>query len=62
MKSLSRDVVLTLIIKLSLLFILWFVCFKGVEKPSKNAQQWLLGGAVTSESRLSIDAYRTHDD
>ena len=43
MRSLARDIKFTLFIKFSLLFILWLVCFKGVEKPSMNPQQWLLG-------------------
>ena len=42
MRSLTRDIQITLFVKFSLLIILWFVCFKGVEKPSINTQQWLL--------------------
>jgi hypothetical protein len=42
-KPLTRDILLTLIVKFSLLFLLWFVCFKNVEKPNKNTAQWLLG-------------------
>lgn len=43
LKPLTRDIVLTLIVKLTLLFILWAVCFKNAEKPNKNTEQWLLG-------------------
>ena len=43
MRSLARDIKLTLLIKFSLLIILWFVCFKGVEKPSMSTQRLLLG-------------------
>ncbi|WP_342447550.1 cytochrome oxidase putative small subunit CydP [Legionella israelensis] len=43
MRPLTRDILVTLIIKLSLLIALWFVCFKNVEKPSKDVRQWLLG-------------------
>jgi hypothetical protein len=43
MRSLARDIQFTLFIKFSLLFILWFVCFKGVGKPSMSTQQWLFG-------------------
>ena len=43
MRTLARDIKLTLIIKFSLLIILWFICFKNVEKPSMNTQQWLFG-------------------
>jgi hypothetical protein len=43
MKPLTRDISITLIVKLLLLITLWWVCFKGVEKPSKDPRQWLLG-------------------
>ncbi|MDR3443579.1 MAG: hypothetical protein P4L65_11300 [Legionella sp.] len=43
-KPITRDILVTLIIKFSLLITLWVVCFKGVEKPRKeNTAQWLLG-------------------
>lgn len=42
-KPLTRDILLTLIIKFSLLFILWAVCFKHVEKPHRTTEQWLFG-------------------
>lgn len=50
-KPLTRDILLTLIIKFSLLFVLWFVCFKHVEKPHKNTEQWLLG-TVPQQKKL----------
>ena len=43
MISLSRDIKLTLIIKFTLLIILWFVCFKDTKKPHITTQQWMLG-------------------
>ena len=49
MRSLARDIKFTLLIKFSLLVILWFICFKGVEKPSISTQQWLLGPSVHAE-------------
>ncbi|EHL30619.1 cytochrome oxidase putative small subunit CydP [Legionella drancourtii] len=42
-KPLTRDILLTLVIKFSLLFVLWTVCFKNVEKPNRNTEQWLFG-------------------
>lgn len=42
-KPLTRDILLTLIVKFLLLFLLWFVCFKHVEKPNAKNGQWLLG-------------------
>ena len=44
MKPLTRDVTLTLLVKLVLLFALWFICIKGVDKPEKDTRQWLFGG------------------
>ena len=46
MKSLARDIRFTLIIKFTLLTILWFVCFKGVKKPAIDTQQWMLGSSL----------------
>lgn len=48
-KPLTRDILLTLIVKLSMLFVLWTVCFKNVEKPNKNTEQWLLGRTLAQE-------------
>lgn len=43
MKTISRDISLTLMIKLLMLFILWYVCFKGMHKPVNDVSRWLLG-------------------
>ena len=43
MKHLTRDILITLAVKLLLLITLWWVCFKDVEKPTKDTRQWLLG-------------------
>ncbi len=50
MKPLTRDISVTLIIKLTLLFALWFVCFKGAHKPMQNASNWLLGTNSSSDA------------
>lgn len=50
MKPLTRDISVTLIIKLTLLFVLWFVCFKGGHKPMQNASDWLLGAHASSHA------------
>lgn len=49
MKHFGRDIRLTLIIKLALLMLLWFFCFKGAEKNKISADKWLFG----SDSVLS---------
>ncbi|KTD08741.1 cytochrome oxidase putative small subunit CydP [Legionella jamestowniensis] len=49
MKPLTRDILLTLSLKFALFFFLWFVCFKDVQKPIKNTQQWLLGSSLQSD-------------
>ena len=43
MRTLARDIKLTLLVKFSLLFILWLICFKDVVKPAIDTQQWLFG-------------------
>lgn len=52
MKPLTRDILLTLSVKFLLLIALWWVCFKDVEKSSKNTQQWLLGTSLPSDTAL----------
>jgi len=43
MKPITREISFTLFIKLTLLFILWFICFKGHHKPIKDSREWFLG-------------------
>ena len=51
MKHLGRDIRLTLVIKLALLMLLWFFCFKGAEKNKISADQWLFGSdAIPSKA------------
>ena len=56
MRSLARDIQLTLFIKFFLLFILWFVCFKNTEKPAITTQQWMLGSepSLTQPKPISL--------
>ena len=49
MRSLARDIRITLLIKFTLLIILWLLCFKGVEKPSINTHEWLLGDRLHAD-------------
>ena len=41
----ARDITITLIIKFSLLFLLWYLCFNGVQKSTVTPAEWLLGPA-----------------
>lgn len=50
MKPLTRDITVTLLIKFTLLILLWIVCFKHIEKPVKNTEQWLLGTNLTKDA------------
>lgn len=53
MKPLTRDILITLSIKFSLLFLLWFLCFKNVEKSRQSNEQWLLGTIQKEEYLFS---------
>ncbi|KTD10484.1 cytochrome oxidase putative small subunit CydP [Legionella hackeliae] len=53
MKPLTRDILLTLSVKFALFFLLWFVCFKDVEKPAKDMRQWLLGSSLQSDTTVT---------
>lgn len=54
MKNLSRDIVITLIVKFTLLTILWWVCFRHVEKPHYDQQQWLFGSTYSADLNKKI--------
>lgn len=43
MKPITREISLTLLLKLTLLFLVWFYCFKGTHKPIKDTREWFLG-------------------
>ena len=43
MKKITKDILLTLMIKFFLLTMLWFFCFKGAEKNTVEMSQWLYG-------------------
>ncbi|WP_203455637.1 cytochrome oxidase putative small subunit CydP [Legionella sp. MW5194] len=51
MKALTRDISITLLVKFILLVLLWWVCFSHVEKPVRDARQWLLGSSVSDETQ-----------
>jgi len=53
MKLLTRDISVTLAVKLVLLILLWFIFVRGIGKPVKDAQQWMLGATV-SDTHLSV--------
>jgi len=46
MKPLTRDILVTLSIKLILLVVLWAVCFRSGTPPYKNTRQWFFGSAL----------------
>ncbi|MDF1678366.1 MAG: hypothetical protein P1U32_06700 [Legionellaceae bacterium] len=54
MASAARDIKRTLIFKLLLLFLLWFVCFRGAEKPVVDAPAWLLGHHSTQKTEVIL--------
>ena len=55
MRSFARDIQITLLIKLTLLFILWFICFKNTKKPSIDTEQWMLGKNDVASKAAHID-------
>lgn len=48
MKPLTRDILLTLLFKFTLLLMLWWVCFHDVERSHLTQTEWLLGSMVQS--------------
>jgi len=43
MKPISRDITITLVVKLVLLILLWWVCVKHFHPVIKSRSQWLMG-------------------
>lgn len=43
MKPITRDVTITLLVKVVLLVLLWWVCVKGMHPILSSSQEWLLG-------------------
>ncbi len=50
MASISRDISITLIVKISLLVALWSINFTHAQKPSVNVKQWMLAQQEKSPS------------
>ncbi|WP_392538625.1 cytochrome oxidase putative small subunit CydP [Legionella sp. 227] len=42
-KPITRDISLTLVIKLLLLFVLWWVCIRTIHPRLEESDMWLLG-------------------
>lgn len=53
MKPLTRDITVTLVVKLSLLIILWLVCVRGIERPAQYGPGWMLGSSVSGSGKIS---------
>jgi len=60
MRTFARDIQITLLVKLTLLFILWFICFKNTKKPSIDSEQWMLGKNVVASKSHNINT--KHND
>lgn len=54
---LKRDISLTLIIKFTLLFILWYLCFSKAHKPNIHVESWFFNSQAI---RALSDSPPTH--
>lgn|GEM_PF-2335564 len=43
MTTYARDITITLVIKLFFLFLLWWVCVRGMHPVLSSSKEWLLG-------------------
>jgi hypothetical protein len=50
MSSIRKDIKITLLIKFTLLFLLWWICFKGVKKPDIT-EEWLLKTPISTSNK-----------
>jgi len=54
MKPLTRDISLTLIVKLLLLFLLWWFCVRTMHPTLEKSDAWLLGTKKPAVSSQTI--------
>ncbi|RUR13052.1 cytochrome oxidase putative small subunit CydP [Legionella sp. km772] len=54
MKLLTRDISLTLIVKLLLLFLLWWFCVRTMHPTLETKEAWLLGSKKQALSSQPI--------
>lgn len=45
MKTITKDIIRTLFIKIILLFTLWFVCVKNITSLPTNTKTWFFGAS-----------------
>ncbi|WP_370272538.1 cytochrome oxidase putative small subunit CydP [Legionella sp. km535] len=43
MKPFTRDITLTITVKMILLFLLWYVCVRGMHPVLPSGEEWMLG-------------------
>ncbi|MBL7481117.1 cytochrome oxidase putative small subunit CydP [Legionella bononiensis] len=49
MKPFTRDITLTITVKLILLFLLWYVCVRGMHPVMPSGKEWMLGQSAQPE-------------
>lgn len=64
MKFFLKDVLLTLAVKLFLLYLLWFICIKNVPSHWTNSQDWFLSHSFKSQEQpiLTTNNKRCEND
>ncbi len=56
MKPFARDITITITVKLLLLFLLWWICVRGMHPVLTSTQEWMLGKKVQS-----VTSYKTQE-
>ena len=51
MKTITRDIVVTLTVKLVLLYLLWYFCVRDMHPELSSSKEWFLG--KTEQTELS---------
>lgn len=54
MKPITRDISLTILIKLLFLFLLWWFCVKGKHFVINSPSEWLLGQQELSSTSQTV--------
>ena len=52
MKSFRRDIAITLLLKILLLALLWYVCFSGPRARQLSPNEWFFGSQHTHQNLL----------
>lgn len=59
MKPITRDITITLVIKMILLFVLWWVCIKTIHPVIESRSNWMFGATQSSSANIYVQRVKS---